>query len=362
MNRRWILFLAPILLAAQNNALFTNNQALEHYGRMLQLMDSTTAAVPGLARAAAPVLENVRQSVELIRNAGNQADNSVHYAVLVNSRAYLALADTMPKPHPFPEVGRRQFSELRDAVDRADSHFRALLVNTHRQLRNPDRDNLKRYEEANGTLGMLQAGKPRVVFLGDSITDGWKLNQYFPEKDFVNRGISGQITGQMLGRMMADVIRARPAAMIVLAGTNDLARGVPMQAIQDNLAMIAEFAEARKVKVALASVLPIHDYNKDVNPAYEMSKRRPPADIKTLNAWIKSYCQRKGFQYADYFSAMADAQGFLKKELAEDGLHPNAAGYQVMAPIAAVAIEKMTFAPVLEPPAKKKRLFPFGGK
>lgn len=362
MTRRWILFLAPAVLAAQDNALFNPNQAIEHYGRMLQLVDSTTAAIPGLARAAVPVLENMRQSIDLIRNAGNQADNSVHYTVLVNARAYLALADAMPKPHPFPEVGRRQFAELRDAADRADSHFRALLAATHRQLRNPDRDNLKRYEEANGTLGMLQAGKPRVVFLGDSITDGWKLNQYFPEKDFVNRGISGQITGQMLGRMMADVIRAKPAAMIVLAGTNDIARGVPMQAIQDNLAMIAELAEARKIKVALASVLPVHDYNKDANPNYEMSKRRPPAEIKTLNEWIKSYCQRKGFLYVDYFSAMVDGQGFLKKELAEDGLHPNAAGYQVMAPAAAAAIEKMTFVPVMEPPAKKKRLLPFGGK
>jgi lysophospholipase L1-like esterase len=354
--------LAPALLAAQNDALFTLPQALEHYGRMVQLMESTTIAVPGLARAAAPVIENVRQSVDTARQSASQNDSSLHYAVLVNARAYMALAEAMPKPHPFPEEGRRQFSELRGAIDRSEAHFRAQLEAVGRQLRNPDRDNLRRYEEANGVIGTPNAGNPRVVFLGDSITDGWRLNEYFPGKDFVNRGISGQVTGQMLGRMMADVIRGKPAAMVVLAGTNDIARGVARQTIQDNLTMITDLAESRKIKVALASVLPIHDYNKDKNPNFEMSKGRPPADIKTLNEWIKAYCQRKGFVYLDYFSAMADERGFLKKELADDGLHPNAEGYRAMAPLAAAAIEKMTLVPVLEPPGKKKRLFPFGRK
>ncbi len=350
------------LLSAQESALLNGPAAMTHYGRMVQLMESTTVAVPGLARAAAPVIENCKQSVEAMRTSTNAQDSGLHYAILVNARGYLALADALPKPHPFPQEATRQFDELRHSIDRVDSHFRALMESKERQLRNPDRDNLRRYQEANGVLGPPPGGKPRIVFLGDSITDGWRLNEYFPGKELVNRGISGQTTGQMLGRMMADVVRPNPAAMILLAGTNDIARGVPMQAIQDNIRMICEVAAQNRIKVILASVLPIHDYNKDSNPNLEVSKRRPPESIKALNQWIQTYCRAKNYLYLDYFGAMVDAQGYLKKELADDGLHPNAAGYQVMAPLAGAAIEKTTFVPVMEPPAKKKRLLPFGGK
>ncbi|MFN7920721.1 MAG: SGNH/GDSL hydrolase family protein [Bryobacteraceae bacterium] len=355
-----VLALAAAALG-QERPLLPNNQLLSHYDRAVQLMESTGTAVPGLARAGAPVIENARQSLVGLRSASNPQDAALNFDFITNVRAYLELADALPKPHPFPQEGRRQFAELRDSLERSQAHFRALLELKDAQLRAPDRDNLKRYSEQNSVLQPPQAPGTRVVFLGDSITDGWRLNEYFPGKDYVNRGISGQITGQMLGRMLADVVRAKPIAMVVLAGTNDIARGVTPEAIEDNLAMIADIAEAHKIKPVFASILPIHDYNKDQNPAWEMSKRRPMATIKAVNQWLQAFCQKRNFIYLDYFAAMVDEQGFLKKDLAQDGLHPNAAGYSIMAPLAQAAIEKSF--PAGAPPApERKRRFLFGGK
>ena len=145
---------------------------------------------------------------------------------MANVRAYLALSDALPKQYPFADTAVKQVAELRDAMNRMDADFQALLDRKDGQGRNADRDNLKRYAEENARLGPPSAQTPRIVFLGDSITDGWRLSEYFSGRDFVNRGISGQITGEMLGRMVADVINLKPAAMLVLAGTNDMARGV----------------------------------------------------------------------------------------------------------------------------------------
>ena len=199
-----------------------------------------------------------------------------------------------------------------------------------------------------------ETAQKRIVFMGDSITDGWRLNEYFPGRDFVNRGISGQITGEMLGRMKADVIDLKPSAMLVLAGTNDIARGVPLSAIENNLTMIADLADAYKIKPLFASVLPISDYHKDTNPRYEMSKQRSPAAILELNRWIESLCKLRHYQYVDYFSQMVDAAGYMKPELADDGLHPNSAGYRVMGPIAMAAIDRH-FAPPPPATVSKKR-------
>jgi lysophospholipase L1-like esterase len=243
--------------------------------------------------------------------------------------------------------------ELRNAVYRLDSHFRALLDQKELQARNPDRDNLKRYAEANARLAPGTSNVPRVVFLGDSITDAWRLNEYFPGRDFVNRGISGQITVEMLGRMKADVIDLKPRSMLVLAGTNDLARGVTIPVIENNLAMIASLAEYHKIKPLFASILPISDYHKDANPRFEMSKSRPPAAILELNQWLRQFCAQRGYSYVDYFSAMVDKAGFLKADLADDGLHPNSAGYRVMAPIAQAAIDAAVAAKPA-PPARKR--------
>jgi len=221
-----------------------------------------------------------------------------------------------------------------------ESHFWALLDLKEAQLRNPDRDDLTRYAEANGRLGPPSPERPRVVFLGDSITDGWRLNEYYGgDRDFVNRGISGQITGEMLGRMKADVIDLKPRLVLVLAGTNDLARGVALSTIENNLSMIADLAETHHVQPVFASVLPVSDYHQDVNRQYLRSLQRPPAKILELNGWLKGFCEQRHFRYLDYYSAMVDKAGFMQTDLADDGLHPNAKGYRIMAPIALAAID-----------------------
>lgn len=350
---RWLacFWAAAAAALAQVGALLPNQDALKLEQRATQLMESTGVAVPGLARAGAPALENARQALVNLQSAPQNAGNV--FVFLTNARAFLSISDSVPKPYPFPEEGRRQFSELRDAVDRLDAHFRALMDLKEAQLRNPDRDNLKRYAEADERLGPPSPQKPRVVFLGDSITDAWRLNEYYGnDRDFVNRGISGQITGEMLGRMKADVIDLKPRFMIVLAGTNDIARGVALNAIENNLSMIADLAEVHHIQPLFASVLPISDYHKDVRPQYLRSAERPPAKILELNSWLKTFCEQRHFRYVDYYAALVDQSGFLQADLADDGLHPNGKGYRVMAPIALEAIDSMVKVEVK--PVKKK--------
>jgi lysophospholipase L1-like esterase len=331
-----VLLLAAGLAQARP---LSNKEAFDLYDRTVQLMESTAVVIPELARAGAPVTENARQALITLRGLGRQ-NAGVTYSFLANVRAFLALADAVQKPSPFPEEAARQFNELRNGLIRVEENFRELLDEREREIANPDRDQLSRYAEANGKLGPPQPGKPRVVFLGDSITDAWRLNEYFTGRDFVNRGISGQITGQMLGRMKADVIDLKPAGVIVLAGTNDIARGIPLGTIQNNLAMIAALAQANNITPIIASVLPVSDYHKDQNPAWEMTKRRPPETIRSLNAWIQNFCRQRNYVYVDYYTALADQAGFLRAEAANDGLHPNSAGYRLMAPIALAAIDK----------------------
>jgi lysophospholipase L1-like esterase len=345
-----LALLCAAAVVAQPTALPPAQEVLRLCDRVVQLMDSTKVTVPELARAGEPVAENARQALINLRAAGAQ-NSPLIYTFLSNLRAYLALSDSVPKPSAMTDEGRRQFYELRDAQDRLDAYFRALLARKEEQLREPDRDALGRYAEANRKLAPPLAGKPRVVFLGDSITDMWRLNEYFSgDRDFVNRGIGGQITGQMLGRMMADVISLKPAAVLVLAGTNDIARGVPLEAVQNNLTMIAALAEAHKIAPLFASLLPVSDYHKDQNPAYLQTLRRPPQTIRALNAWLQEFCRQRNYVYVDYYSRLVDSAGFLQADLSDDGLHPNSKGYRVMAPVALEAIDK-----VLQPPVQRKR-------
>jgi lysophospholipase L1-like esterase len=352
MKKAIILFIAPALVFGQQ--LMPQKQALDTYERVTQLMESTAIPVPGLGRAAAPVLENARQALINIR--ANPAHSPLTYEFLSNVRAYLALYDSVPKPHPFPETARKQIAELRESVDNIESHFRGLMTQKESQLRNPDRDNLRRYAESNEKLPGPVTARPRVVFMGDSITDGWRLHEYFPDRDFVNRGISGQITSEMLGRFKADVIDLQPQAVVILAGTNDIARGVHLKTIQDNLTMMADLAEFHKIQPIFTSILPISDYHAKENPSYERSKIRPPSSIVAMNRWIQSLCARRNFTYVDYYSEVTDASGFLKADLADDGLHPNAKGYRVMAPVVLAAIDKNVSAPRQPEPQRKRRL------
>jgi lysophospholipase L1-like esterase len=208
-----------------------------------------------------------------------------------------------------------------------------------------DWPNLVRYAEANAAVPAPAKVELRVVFMGDSITDAWVSPEYggfFPGKPYVDRGISGQTTPQMLIRFRPDVIALRPKVVVILAGTNDIAGNTgPMTLgqIEENLASMAELARTNHIHVVLASVLPVSNYGHDRqgNPQ-DMRINRPPEKILELNAWIKKYAAENGHTYLDYFSAMVDEQGLLQRDLSEDGLHPNTKGYAVMSPLAEQAI------------------------
>jgi lysophospholipase L1-like esterase len=237
---------------------------------------------------------------------------------LILSLSVVASAQDQTSANDSPEA-------MRQRIERMEQRLR-------------DWPQLDRYKEANAKVPALERIESRVVFMGDSITDGWKLDEYFPGKPYINRGISGQTTPQMLIRFRPDVIALKPRAVLILAGTNDIAGNtgtMTLEMIQDNYASMADLAKANGIKVIFASVLPIHDYGKR-----KVSERRPPEQILKLNEWLKSHCKAKGHIYLDYFSKMVDDKGMLKTELANDGLHPNAEGYKIMAPLAESAIQQ----------------------
>jgi len=203
-----------------------------------------------------------------------------------------------------------------------------------------DFGNLGRYREANAKLSPPAVSENRVVFMGDSITDMWKLEQSFPGKPYVNRGIGGQTTPQMLLRFRPDVIDLDPKVVVILAGTNDIAGNTgPMTtaAIEANYLTMAELARLHGIGVVFSSVLPVNNYTGRSKLSFPL---RPPAQILELNRWMKNYCAQNGCVYLDYFSAMVDDKGLLKADLAEDGLHPNEKGFAIMAPLAQKAIDQ----------------------
>ena len=203
-----------------------------------------------------------------------------------------------------------------------------------------DYGELARYRAANAALPPPVAGENRVVFFGDSITDIWKLDESFPGKPYVNRGIGGQTTSQMLVRFRQDVINLKPKVVVILAGTNDIAGNsgpIANEDIQANYADFAELARANNVRLIFASVLPVSNYT---DRSKDFFAQRPISRILELNKWLKAYCEKNHLIYLDYFSAMVDDKGMLKRELADDGLHPNKAGFAVMEPMAEKAIDK----------------------
>lgn len=195
---------------------------------------------------------------------------------------------------------------------------------------------LGRYRQANVDLGVPSSGERRVVFMGNSITDTWarSFSTMFPGKPYVGRGISGQTTPQMLVRFRQDVVSLKPAVVVILAGTNDIAGNTgpsTLEMIEDNIASMAEIARANGIRVVLASVLPVFDYpwKRGLEPAPK---------IVALNARIRAYAASHGAVYLDYHSAMADEHMGLRAELTADGVHPNEAGYRVMTPLTETAI------------------------
>ena len=221
----------------------------------------------------------------------------------------------------------------------------ALTALMRNDVRLRDWPNLARYRDANRSLPAA-GNEARVVFMGDSITDLWQQPRYagfFPGKPYVDRGISGQTTPQMLLRFRPDVIDLSPKAVVILAGTNDIAGNTgPMtnEEIQGYLASMSELAHDHDIRVVLASVTPVSGYHVAQPNGVPQTTLRPMTRIQALNTWIQSYAASHGDVYLDYFSAMTDGSGVLKAEFSEDDLHPNAKGYAVMAPLAEAAIVK----------------------
>lgn len=222
----------------------------------------------------------------------------------------------------------------------------ALQALMRSDVRLRDWAQLARYREANRDLPPPAAGEGRVVFMGDSITDLWqqaRFGDFFARKSYVDRGISGQTTPQMLIRFKPDVIDLKPKVVVILAGTNDIAGNTGVmtnEEIQNNLASMSDLAHAHDIRVVLASVTPVSNYHVATPTSVPQTTARPMARIRALNDWIKSYAAEHGDMYLDYFSAMTDQSGLFREELSADDLHPNAKGYAIMGPLAEAAIAK----------------------
>ena len=197
---------------------------------------------------------------------------------------------------------------------------------------------LARYRDANAELPTPTPRERRVVFMGNSITEGWapSFPSMFPGKPYIGRGISGQTTPQMLVRFRQDVIALKPKVVVILAGINDIAGNngpSTLEMIEDNLASMTQLAKANGIRVVLSSVLPAYDF--PWRPGLE-----PAPKVIALNRWLKDYARREKVVYLDYHSAMSDARGGLRPELGSDGVHPNEDGYRIMAPLAEAAIAR----------------------
>ncbi len=350
-----VLVLVSLAGVAQDKpAPMTDAQALAAYERCLQLMEAGGLVSAEMGRAGAPLMENMRQTLESIRFLGPR-NAHLHYKMLGNLRAFLLISDAVPKPAQFPEIAKRQLTELRDLSVTLEGYFLAQIESLQRELRNPDRDNTRRFRDDNSALPPPGQKGQRVVFMGDSMTQGWRLNEHFPGKDFINRGISGQITSQMLARFTQDVIELKPQAVVIWGGTNDIARTVDPAVIQRNITAMCDLAEFHKIKVVLASITPVNDHYKAVNPSYERTLQRPPSAIIAMNSWLQKLAAERGFVYADYYQATLSTDTRLAANLTADGLHLNADGYRLISPVLLAAIEK-TQTPA-QPAPKKRRLF-----
>ena len=206
----------------------------------------------------------------------------------------------------------------------------------HDQLMLSDFPWLAKFKDADAQLGPPGPGENRVVFMGDSITEGWHIDQSFPGKPYINRGISGQTTPQMVLRFRQDVIDLQAKVVVILAGTNDIAGNTgpeTLEQIEGNIASMADLAAANRIRVVLCSITPAFDYpwQRGLTPA-------PKIDL--INAWMRGYAAAKGYVYVDYHSAMKDSEDGLPPNLSKDGVHPLPAGYAIMAPLAEAGIEK----------------------
>ena len=196
------------------------------------------------------------------------------------------------------------------------------------------------YAPANAALPPPRPGEKRVVFLGDSITDLWELPRFFPGKPYVNRGIGSQVTAQMLLRFHQDVVALKPSAVVILAGVNDVQGFLQQETaaqIETNYEAMADIATRHGIHIVFGSILPVNNYTDN---AKSMLEERHPEELREINRWLAAFCRKRGYQYADYYSALVDDHGLLRRDLTNDGIHPLATGYARMTPIAAKAIAR----------------------
>jgi lysophospholipase L1-like esterase len=266
-------------------------------------------------------------------------------AFLGASQAATLNGQTPPAHIPAPQKPEVEIPHAQTACDCHDlESANARISRMEGTLK--DWPNLARYRDANAKVVPPAKDESRVVFMGDSITDIWAMPHmapFFPGKPYIGRGIGGQTTPQMLIRFRSDVVALQPKVVVILAGTNDIAGNtgpMSLEEIEANIASMSELAHSHGIKVVLSSVLPVYDggHSGEGKPVV-MTDRRSPEKILALNEWIKKYCAENKLVYLDYFSAMVDDKGFLKRDLSEDGLHPNKRGYDVMAPLAEAAIQ-----------------------
>jgi len=206
--------------------------------------------------------------------------------------------------------------------------------------KNLDWPNLSRYQDENRSVGLPEKGKQRVVFMGDSITEEWSnlYPDYFDTKGYINRGIGGQTTPQMLIRFKPDVIDLEPDIVVILAGTNDIAGNTGpsnVKMITDNIFSMAELARAHQIKVVLSSILPVFEYE------WAKEIKDVPATIDSVNDELKKYVNDHGLVYLDYFSPMVDQRKGLNKDYTYDGVHPNQDGYILMSSLAEQVLSRL---------------------
>ncbi len=241
-------------------------------------------------------------------------------------------------PATAPTAAEQKSSEPIPGLEQLNAYQKSQLVRTF-----TDWAFLAKYRDADQEIPPPAVAETRVVFMGDSIIEGWgqkgtatspDRGEFFPGKPYINRGISGQTTPQMLVRFRQDVIDLKPKVVVLLAGTNDLAENtgkLTLAEIGGNIASMSELARANGIRVVLCSVLPASEFR--WHPGLE-----PAPKIRALNVWIKDYAAKSGFIYVDYYSSMSNSEGGLKTELSPDGVHPNKAGYEIMAPLAEAGI------------------------
>jgi acyl-CoA thioesterase I len=248
-----------------------------------------------------------------------------------STQAPAPVSEPTPAAQPAPAVQTSPANQTSPS-----GHPNNAYWNDHDKQLLVDFGGLERFKEANAMLTAPLPGEDRVVFMGDSITQGWKLDQSFPGKPYINRGIGGQTTPQMVVRFRQDVIDLKPKVVVILAGINDIAGNtgpMTLDQTEGNIASMAELASANGIRVVLCSVLPAYDF--PWSPGLT-----PAPKVVAVNAWMKQYAAEKHHIYVDYYSATVDERGGLPSALSKDGVHPLPAGYAIMTPLAEAAIEK----------------------